>query len=188
MDDDKKGLSVGVWVAIILGGGSLVLLFGGLCLFGLMSVFLLRSSVDVQMAKVARPVEMASPETLPETSASPEPRASHADAEIWPTEEEAKAAIFKVEYGINASETNKSVWKVKDFRHEVHSVKFANKTTQKQMNYGAPAITVYPAKILYTQITEYEHKDPTRVETGADGVWFLYKDSFGEWTGKYGKE
>lgn len=108
--------------------------------------------------------------------------------EGWPTEEEAKAAIFKVEYAINASETNKAVWKVKDFRHEVKSVKFADKTIQKQMNYGASAITVYPVKILYTQVTDYEGKAATRVDTGKDGVWFLYRDSFGEWTGKYGSE
>ncbi len=108
--------------------------------------------------------------------------------EGWPTEAEAKAAILKVEYAIHASETNKAVWKVKDFRHEVASVKFAERTTQKQMNYGAGAITVYPVKILYTQVTDYEGKAATRVETGKDGVWFLYRDSFGEWTGKYGSE
>ena len=111
-----------------------------------------------------------------------------AEREGWPTEAEAKAAILKVEYSIHASETNKTVWKVKDFRHEVKSVKFAPKTTQKQMSVGARAITVYPVKILYTQVTDYEHKATTRVETGADGVWFLYRDSFGEWTGKYGNE
>lgn len=108
--------------------------------------------------------------------------------EAWPTEEEVKAVIFKVEYDINASETNKAVWKVKDFRHEVKSVKFGQKTTQKQMNHGAPSITVYPVKVLYTQITDYESKNTTRTEVGADGVWFLYRDSFGEWTGKYGNE
>ena len=110
------------------------------------------------------------------------------EAEQWPTEEEVKAAILKVEYGINASETNKSIWKVKDFRHEVKSIKFAQKTTQKQMTYGADAITVYPVKVLYTQITDYDGKASSNVETGDDGVWFLYRDSFGEWTGKYGSE
>lgn len=111
-----------------------------------------------------------------------------AEEEAWPTEEEVKAAILKVEYGIHASETNKSVWKVKDFRHEVKSVKFGQKTTQKQMSYGADAITVYPVKVLYTQVTDYDGKAATNVETGDDGVWFLYRDSFGEWTGKYGNE
>ena len=106
----------------------------------------------------------------------------------WPTEEEAKAAILKLEYGIRASQTNKDVWHVKDLRHEVRSVKFAERTTQKQMNYGAPAITVYPAKILYTRITEYTDKPETREEAGADGVWFFYRDSFGDWTCKYGNE
>ena len=106
----------------------------------------------------------------------------------WPTEEQAKEAIFKVEHAIHASQTNKDVWHVKDMRHEVHSVKFANRTTQKQMNYGVGAITVYPAKILYTRITEYTDKEATREELGADGVWLLYQDSFGEWTGKYGSE
>lgn len=120
--------------------------------------------------------------------AVPEVAAVTPERETWPTEEEVKAAILKVEYGIHASETNKSVWKVKDFRHEVQSVKLAQKTTQKQMTYGASAITVYPVKVLYTQITDYESKDTTRVEVGADGVWFLYRDSFGEWTGKYGNE
>lgn len=110
------------------------------------------------------------------------------DEERWPTEEEVKAAILKVEYGIHASETNKSVWKVKDFRHEVKSIKFEQKTTQKQMTYGADAITVYPVKVLYTQITDYDGKAATTVDTGDDGVWFLYRDSFGEWTGKYGNE
>lgn len=114
--------------------------------------------------------------------------APNLNRESWPTEEEAKAAILKVEYSINASDTNKSIWKVKDFRHEVKSVKLAQKTTQKQMNFGASAITVYPVKILYTQITDYDGKETTRVEVGADGVWFLYRDSFGEWTGKYGNE
>ena len=124
---------------------------------------------------------VAPPKALPTKTATPV-------AEGWPTEEEVKAAILKVEYDINASETNKAIWKVKDFRHEVKSVKFAKKTTQKQMKYGAPAITVYPVKVLYTQITDYETKASTRVECGADGVWFLYRDSFGEWTGKYGNE
>ncbi len=106
----------------------------------------------------------------------------------WPTEAEAVATILKIEHAINASETNKSIWKVTDFRHEVKSVKFGQKTTQKQMHFGSDAITVYPVKILYTQITDYENKPSTRVEAGADGVWFLYRDSFGEWTGKYGNE
>lgn len=106
--------------------------------------------------------------------------------EGWPTEAEAIAAIFKVEYAIRASDTNKSVWKVKDMKHEVKSVKFAQTTTQKQMNFGASAITVYPAKIVYTRVTEYEHKEPTREEEGANGVWYFYRDSFGEWTAKYG--
>ncbi len=110
------------------------------------------------------------------------------EAEKWPTEEEVKAAILKVEYGIHASDTNKSVWKVKDFRHDVKSIKFAKETTQKQMTYGAGAITVYPVKVLYTQITDYDGKAATNVETGDDGVWFLYRDSFGEWTGKFGSE
>ena len=125
------------------------------------------------------------------TSAKPASAAAEApksDREGWPTEEEAKAVILKVEYGIHASETNKSIWKVKDFHHEVKSVKLAQKTTQKQMNYGAAAITVFPVKILYTQVTDYDGKAATHVETGADGVWFLYRDSFGEWTGKYGSE
>ena len=43
-------------------------------------------------------------------------------------------------------------------------------------------------KVLYTQITDYEGKAATNVETGNDGVWFLYRDSFGEWTGKYVNE
>lgn len=110
------------------------------------------------------------------------------EEEKWPTEEEVKAAILKVEYDIHASDTNKSIWKVKDFRHEVKSVKLAQKTTQKQMTYGAGAITVYPVKVLYTQITDYDGKATTNVETGDDGVWFLYRDSFGEWTGKFGSE
>lgn len=131
------------------------------------------------------------PRAVATTSAKPASAAAEAlksDREGWPTEEEAKAAILKVEYGIHASETNKSVWKVKDMRQEVKSVKFAQKTTQKQMTFGAQAITVYPVKILYTRITDYEHKEATRDEVGADGVWFLYRDSFGEWTGKYGSE
>lgn len=66
--------------------------------------------------------------------------------------------------------SRKAAWKVKDFRHEVKSVKFAKKTTQKQMNYGAAAITVYPVKVLYTQITDYKSKDTARTEVGADGV------------------
>ena len=123
-------------------------------------------------------------------AAPPSPAASPAadSREGWPTEDEVKAAIFKVEHDIYASETNKSVWKVKEMRHEVKSVQLAQRTTQKQMNYGAGAITVYPAKVLYTRITEYEHKPEVREESGQDGVWFLYRDSFGNWTGKYGTE
>ncbi len=108
--------------------------------------------------------------------------------EGWPTEEQAKAAIFKVEYAIQASQTNKDVWHVKDMTHEVHSVKFAKRTTEKQMHYGDGAITVYPAKILYLRTTEYTDKPATHEELGEDGVWLLYQDSFGEWTGKYGTE
>lgn len=118
----------------------------------------------------------------------PVPAGPAVEREGWPTEGEAKAAIFKVEFGIHASQTNKEVWKVKDMKHEVKSVQFGQKTIQKQMNFGAQAITVYPVKILYTRVTDYEHKAATREEVGADGVWFLYRDSFGQWTGKYGSE
>lgn len=145
----------------------------------LVSALFLSALVGCDKSEPAAPAPSGS-------TATPAPAV--AAREGWPTEEEAKAAILKVEYDINASETNKSVWHVKDFKHEVKSVKFAERTTQKQMNYGAQAITVYPVKILYTQITEYTDKPATRVETGADGVWFLYKNSFGEWTGKYGSE
>ena len=106
----------------------------------------------------------------------------------WPTDEEVKATIFKVENDIYASETNKTVWHVKEMKHEVKSVQFAQETTQKQMRYGAAAQTVYPVKVLYTRITEYTTKPETREEQGKDGVWFFYKDSFGNWTCKYGNE
>lgn len=128
-----------------------------------------------------------SPKT-PGDGEKPKGEVARGQREGWPTEAEAKAAIFKVEYDIRASDTNKAVWKVKDMKHEVKSVRFAGKTTQKQMNFGASAITVYPAKIIYTRITEYEHKEATREEEGGNGVWFLYRDSFGEWTAKYGSE
>jgi len=131
------------------------------------------------------PPAVAKDSPLPKEDA---PNAVPAVREGWPTEAQAKAAIFKVEYAIQASDTNKQVWKVKDMRHEVQSVQFAKQTTQKQMNFGASAITVYPAKILYTRITDYEHKEATREQLGADGVWFLYRDSFGQWTAKYGSE
>jgi hypothetical protein len=111
-----------------------------------------------------------------------------ADRKDWPTEAEVKATILKIEYDINASETNKKIWKVKNFRHEVKSVKFADTTIEKQMRVGARAQTVYPVKVLYTQITDYESKATTREPVGEDGVWFFYKDSFGKWTAKYGKE
>ena len=71
---------------------------------------------------------------------------------------------------------------MKDFRHELKSVKFAQETTQKQMTNGAGAIAVYPVKVLYTQVTDYDGKATTIVEAGDDGVWFLYRDSFGKWT------
>lgn len=121
-------------------------------------------------------------------SAPPALVAGTATKEGWPTEEEAKAAIFKLEHSIRANDTKKAIWHVKDMHHEVKSVKFAERTTQKQMNYGASAVTVYPAKILYTRITEYTDKPATREEEGDDGVWFFYKDSFGEWKCKYGNE
>ncbi|HPK04148.1 MAG TPA: hypothetical protein PLS90_17015 [Candidatus Sumerlaeota bacterium] len=117
--------------------------------------------------------------------ASPAPANSR---EGWPTEEEAKEAIFRVEHAIHASQTNKDVWHVEDMRHEVQSVRFAERTTQKQMDYGAQAITVYPARIHYTRITTYRDKPETREELGDNGVWFLYQDSFGDWTGKFGTE
>lgn len=130
------------------------------------------------------------------TDAAPSPAAAtSADAdsapasrEGWPTEDEAKAAIFRVEHAIHASQTNKDVWHVKDMQHEVHSIRFADSTTEKQMDYGRQAVTVYPAKILYTRITEYTDKEATREELGADGVWYLYQDSFGDWTGKYARD
>ena len=77
------------------------------------------------------PSETKSATTAASSADTNQPAATKPARESWPTEEEAKAAIFKVEYRINASETNKSVWKVKDFRHEVKSVKFAQKTIQK---------------------------------------------------------
>ncbi len=126
-----------------------------------------------------------SPKT-PGDGEKPKDEVTRTQREGWPTEAEAIAAIFKVEYAIRASDTNKSVWKVKDMKHEIKSVKFAQTTEQKQMTFGASAITVYPAKIVYTRVTEYEHKEPTREEEGASGVWYFYRDSFGEWTGKYG--
>jgi hypothetical protein len=106
----------------------------------------------------------------------------------WPTEEEVKAAVHKIEYDIRASQTNRDIWKVKDVRHDFHSVQFANETTEKQMKFGAAAQTVYPVKVLYTRTTEYQHKDPEVEQCGSDGVWFFYKDSFGNWTAKYGSE
>lgn len=133
----------------------------------------------------------SSPAPSPTAGASPSPSGAavpQASREGWPTEDEVKAAILKVEYDIWASQTNKDVWHVKDMKHEVHSVKLGLNTTQKQMTYGAQAITVYPAKVLYTRVTEYTSKPAVREEGGADGVWFLYKDSFGQWTAKYGNE
>jgi hypothetical protein len=122
------------------------------------------------------------------TSSSTDADAAPKSRAGWPTESEAKAAIFRVEHAIHASQTNKDVWHVKDMRHEVHSVRFADSTTEKQMDYGRQAITVYPAKIVYTRVTEYTDKEATREELGADGVWYLYKDSFGDWTGKYARD
>ena len=96
----------------------------------------------------------AAPAAAPQATPAVAPAASPAAApavssrEGWPTEEEAKAAILKLEYSINASDTNKSIWHVKDLHHEVKSVQFAQKTTRKQMTYGASAIEVYPVKIL----------------------------------------
>lgn len=135
-----------------------------------------------------KPAETTPP---PPASAAPSPPAPAAPAqsrEGWPTEDEVKAAILKVEMAIYASDHNKSVWHVKDMRHEVKSVQLAQRTTKKQMNYGAAAIDVYPAKVLYTRITEYTDKPATKEESGADGVWFLYRDSFGNWMCKYGNE
>jgi hypothetical protein len=128
------------------------------------------------------PQQSAVPQSNAAAQATPSPR------EGWPTEAEVTKAIFTVEHDIWASETNKSVWHVKEMRHEIKSIQLAQQTTQKQMNYGAQAITVYPVKVLYARITEYTDKPEVREEQGQDGVWFLYKDSFGNWTGKYGKE
>jgi hypothetical protein len=124
----------------------------------------------------------------PTTTSSADADPAPTSREGWPTEDEAKDAIFRVEHAIHASQTNKDVWHVKDMRHEVHSVRFADSTTEKQMDYGRQAITVYPAKIQYTRITEYTDKEATREELGADGVWYLYQDSFGDWTGKYARD
>ena len=161
------------------GVGHWALLVGALALTGC-------SSDDKAKAPAA---EGGGPAIAPATGdAATSAPAAAAARESWPTEDQAKAAILKIEYDIRASQTNKDVWHVKDLRHEVHSVKFGDRTTQKQMNYGRDAVTVYPAKILYTRITEYTDKEATREEAGADGVWFLYQDSFGDWTGKYGTE
>jgi hypothetical protein len=146
-----------------------------------------------EQASTAQPPTNSPPTAQSPINPSPVPASAATTgaataAVAWPTEEQAKAAIFKIEHDIHASQTNKDVWHVKDMRHEVHSVKFAAQTRLKQMNYGMGAITVYPAKILYTRITEYTGKEAVREEQGADGVWFLYQDSFGDWTGKYGSE
>lgn len=94
--------------------------------------------------------------------------------------------MLKVEYAIRASQTNKDVWHVQDLKLEVHSVKFAPQPAEKQMEYGKAAATVYPARVVYTRITEYTDKAATREEE--KGVWYFYRDSFGEWTGKYSAE
>ena len=130
------------------------------------------------------------PANTPGTGPTPTPAATTAPAgrEGWPTEEEIKVAIHKVEHAIWASQTNKEVWKVKDMKHEIKSITLANETTEKQMDYGRQAITVYPVKVVYTRVTDYEHKEATREEIGGDGVWYLYKDAFGQWTGKYARD
>ncbi len=146
-----------------------------------------RATRSPATAPSTAPAAAPAPAAPAATPAAAAPAAAPARAG-WPTEEEAKAAIFKVEHDIYASQTNKDVWHVKDMKHEVKSVRFANETAQKQMRYGAQAQTVYPAKILYTRITEYTDKAPVVEEQGKDGVWFFYKDSFGDWTCKYGSE
>lgn len=131
-----------------------------------------------------------SPPAAPQTGAASSPNADSDPPNKrsgWPTEEEVKAALFKVEHGIHASDTNKSIWHVKDMRHEVHEIRFGERTTEKQMSFGAAAITVHPVKVRYTRITEYTDKPEVRDEV-ENGVWFFYRDSFGDWTGKFGSE
>jgi hypothetical protein len=111
---------------------------------------------------------------------------STASREGWPTEQEAIDTILKVERAIRASPANREIYYITDLRHEVHSVTFAEQTDQKLMDFATDEVTTYPARILYTRITEHSNAPPEIEECGADGTWWFYRDSFGEWTGKYG--
>jgi hypothetical protein len=117
---------------------------------------------------------------------SSDDKGTKSEAEVWPTEEEAKAAIHKLEYSIHASETNRTIWHVKDLRHEVKSVEFGKQTAKKVMTYTGGEVTVYPAKIRYTRITDYTDKDATRTEEGENGTWYFFRDAMGEWDCRYG--
>lgn len=104
--------------------------------------------------------------------------------EGWPTEQEAIDAILKVERAIRASPANREIYYITDLRHEVHSVQFGERTVQKWMDSGFEE-TTYPTRIVYTRITEHSNAPDDVEECGADGTWYLYRDEFGEWTGRY---
>jgi hypothetical protein len=103
--------------------------------------------------------------------------------EGWPTEQEAIDTILKVERAIRASPANREIYYITDLRHEVHSVTFGENTLEKWMDTGI--VTTYPARIVYTRITEHSNAPADVEECGADGTWWLYRDAFGQWTGRY---
>jgi hypothetical protein len=109
---------------------------------------------------------------------------STATREGWPTEQEAIDTILKVERAIRSSPANREIYYITDLRHEVHSVQFGERTVEKWMDTGVEE-TTYPVRIVYTRVTEHSNAPPDVEECGEDGTWFLYRDAFGEWTGRY---
>jgi hypothetical protein len=132
------------------------------------------------------PTESSDAEGNGEAGGEDEAQITLDSREGWPTEQEAIDTILKVEREIRASPSNREIWHITDLRHEVHSVEFADRTDQMLMDLGSDEVTVYPARILFTRITEYSDQPDTVEECGADGTWWIYRDAFGDWTAKYG--
>ncbi len=107
-----------------------------------------------------------------------------------PTKQEVKETLTKRTRANRLTETNKSLYKVKDVELEFDdsSIRIGS-PVEKQVGFGESGKQTYPVRVNYTITTTYSNgKEPTVEEVGAGIVEYFYKDGFGEWKARYGSD
>lgn len=105
-----------------------------------------------------------------------------------PTKKEVRDALTKRTRSIYLTETNKSLYKIKDVELDFDdsSIKIGS-PVEKQVEFGVSGKQAYPVRVNYTITTIYSSGDEPKVEEVGDGiVEYFYRDGFGEWKARYG--